>query len=457
MLVSLGEIFLDSEDQHQALAAHATDNFATTIGPFDYRYQSFLDYEIPRTDWLVVSDGSLLLTTRDFRYSKERMEQPYMKALIWKFFFAGAEIISPILNESRWDAVAILLDCLELEPCSVLHNTSTSTHIHVGIQVPKDVPLSRMQVGDDCTRVAAVWYLFETFILQIHPEHRVNEYCRRTRRTPLARACNQREFIQRLYEVENPMSINRIMNNNRVTYRQNQETIISSRFFGASFDNLDSDTKFTIEFRSHEGTKDIDAIECWGKLVMRLFDQAVQCDWEYIRSLVDLTDALQDQSCYGPEQTRPVMEWRRWTQHMHYLFVNFLAGQQMRDEYLHPNNPGSLEEAILRIEQLADESSADPQLRNKRAEELLIKRLAIYMSNRRAKFKDLHEARFSNFMRWDSEARRDPHPNDYMDFPNPSGIVQDVGWRDVPINDRSPRPDEVVEARAIRPGVPLAR
>ena len=42
MLVSLGEVFMDEEEQHQALAEHATDNFATTIGPLNPLYDQYM-------------------------------------------------------------------------------------------------------------------------------------------------------------------------------------------------------------------------------------------------------------------------------------------------------------------------------------------------------------------------------------------------------------------------------
>lgn len=449
MLASLGQIMEDA-DLHQTIAEHASDYFATTIGPFDPLYEDYKCYEAPREDWIIVSDASLLVTTRDFRYSKERMEKPRMKALLWKFFFSGAEVVSAILDEECWNTVALLLDSLQAEPCSVIHNSSTSTHVHVGIHVPGTQSLSPLDVNDDCTRVAAIWYIFETFINLLHPEHRVNEYCKRSRRSPLAKQCDQGEFVQKLQDSKTPRNIHQIMNNTEVVRRRGRETIVTSRYFGASFENVQSDKKFTIEFRSHEGTNDFGAIECWGKLLMRLFDQAVESDWEYIWSLVDLTDGLEDQKCYGPEKTRPVTEWRRWVQHMHYLFVNFLAGQEMRNKYLNDDDPGSLEAAILELEELVDldDDSVDVEQRAKREEELLIKRLAIYMTNRRAKFKNLHEGRFSNFVRWDSEGRRDPQIDDFMDYPNPTGIVRDGVGRDIPINEFRPQPEEVDAVRA---------
>lgn len=443
MLVSIGEVFRTTGDLFQAIANHVTDYDAVTIGPHNPDYHRYKAYEIPRGDWIIVSDGSLWVRDRDFRYSKERMEQPHMKAMLWAFYFTGAEIVSPILHEGRWNFVSRLLDSLQTEPCSVIHNTSTSTHVHVGVLTPNEEPHSETEIMDGCTKVAAVWYIFETFISQLHPEHRVNDYCKRTRRSPLARRCNQSEFIQRLYEAGSPMNIYNIINNNTIAHRRGQEVLSGSRYCGACFENLQSDTKFTIEFRSHEGTKDFNAIECWAKLVMRLFDQAVQSDWKYIWSLVALTDGLRDQSCYGPEQSRPVAEWRRWVRHMHHLFLNFLAGERMRTEYLHAHDPGSLEAAILTLEELAAEDPAYGHLLAKREEELLIKRLAIYMTNRRAKFQSLHEVRFLDFVRWNSDAERDPHPDDYVDYPNPSGIVRDKAGKDIPINEQEPRPEEL--------------
>lgn len=449
--MSLAEIFADNNGQHQELAEHATRYGAITIGPRDQQYLLYRSYQIPREDWIIVPDGSVGVTTRDFRFSKERMEEPHMKALLWALHYAGAEIVSSILDESFWGSVWKLLESLQTVPCSVLYNHSTSTHIHVGILVPNE-EISESDILQNCRKLAAVWYIFETYINLIHPEHRVNDFSQRSRRSPLAEKCNQRQFVQKLIDADSAGNIHFIINNVMADYENGEESLVGSRFFGASFENLENDKKFTIEFRAHEGTKDFDAVQCWGKLVMRLFDQAAASDWEYIWKLVSLTDGLSDRKCYGPEKTRPFAEWKLWVQHMHYLFVNFLAGERMRGEYLQSNNPGSLEAAILPLQGLVGVggASTDPHLQAKREEELLIKRLAIYMTNRRTKFKKLHEARFLDWENWDSEGRRDPKAEDYMDYPNPSGIVRDEAGRDIPINWLQPEPEEMIPTRLRR-------
>ena len=446
IIVRLTEIYPDIIDLFQAVADHVTDNDAITIGPRHTLYDSYHQYEIPRDHWIIVEDGSLGAEITDFRYSKERVDTPHMKAALWLLYFCGAEIVSPILHEGRWDFVSNLLKSLGTEPCSVFHNTSTSTHIHVGVQVPGEEVCGATAI-DTCTKVAAVWFIFETFLNLLHPDHRVNGWCKRSRRSPLARKYKQNEFIEKLTEDKNPKNIYLMMNNTLYTHADGEESLIGDRYFGVSFGNLERDYKYTIEFRSHEGTNDIDAIECWGKLVMRLFDQAAQSDWEYIWSLVYLTDGLSDRNMYGPEPTRLLPEWRQWIQHMHYLFLNYLAGEKMREEYLDCDDIGSLEEAILPLEQLAGDAAANPQLRDKREEELLIKRFALYMKNRRAKFRNLHDRKYFDFMEWDSSDERYPYPDDYVDYPNPSGIVTDEAGRDIPINLSQPTPEEIAAAQ----------
>lgn len=426
---------------HNTIADHIAAFGVNVIKPID---PNFLDYRsglMKRHDWLITHDASLDIDYREFRYSRERMEFPKMSMFTWVNLWKGVEVISPVLDESHWDKVAIVLQALDTPPVGVYHNKSTSTHVHVGVQVPGLGPNTTEEALEGLKRIASLWYLFEGYINLLHPAFRMNNFCRRTRKNKFAKDTTQMEFINEIYNSTEVQNVHNIMNN--LGYWKCDVTNVwnyrPSRLFGANFENLILPHKWTIEFRALEGTKDLSDLQCWAKIVMRFCDQAIITDWSYIKNLIYYTDKLNDNQIFGHENSRPVEKWQQWAQIMQNFWLNFLAGDGLRAKFLNEQDPPSLENSVLNIPwELTHEEENNPGIKAQREEELLLKTIAVWSQYRRDKHHPLHADLYSNWEGFHSDSwsddDEDPRPEAFIDFPNPSGIVADETGKDLPLS-----------------------
>ncbi|KAF8430292.1 putative amidoligase enzyme-domain-containing protein [Tirmania nivea] len=391
------------------------------IHPQNPQFSGYLYGEIQRKDWMIVDDTTVLVKIGDFRYSREREHYPHMGSREWARLWCGAELVSPILTENNWEEVEVILNAIQTPPMAVIHNKTTSTHIHIGIQPHSAAPLDAEVGLYDIKRVAAIYYIFETYLNLLCPDHRVNRYCRRTRRSHFAKRNTQREFCQAIYELQRLGDVFDLMNCLGI---EGDDELLTGRYFGGNFANcVNVWDKWTIEFRSHEGTKNSNGLEFWVKLLMRLFDEAVASDWDYIMYLCDSSESFNAEGMCGDENDRELYAWRVWVLSMHHLFLLFLAGPILRDKYMDPLAPQALEENILsQPPQMTDEEYSDDNVRPVREEEMLLQNLINYMTEREYKFSPQYE-RFmeGNFQDWSSDNVRDDLPGDWVDYPNPSG------------------------------------
>jgi len=396
----------------------------------DYRYG-----RLKRTDWLIVKDPSVNLSCNDFRYSRERQLYPGIGMATWLQFYKDAEIVSPILTENNWGQVEAILDAIKSPPMAVIHNKSTSTHIHIGIQPHSMAPLDTEAALHDLKRVAAVYYIFETYLNLLCPDHRVNSFCHRTRRSYFGKkARTERDFCEAVYSIQRLQDLHYLMNCDGLSGRD--QTPITNRYYGANFANCANVwEKWTVEFRSHEGTKNKSDLQFWGKLLMRLFDQAVAADWDFIMYLCDTSESFNTEGACGDINGRDLNAWRTWAASIHCLFIVFLAGPVLRGKHMNMTDLAALEKNILsQPSHMTDKEYADRDVRPVREEELLLQNLIHYMLAREDKFRPQYERFMSgNFADWSSDNPRDDLPGDWVDYPNPSGIVLDEFGKDIPI------------------------
>ena len=423
--------------QYTIVARHIqTLTILDIIHPEYPYYNEYKNGRRERSDWMIIGDSSVEPNDEDFRYSRERMLYPHLSLLSWYQLWNAAEIISPILTENNWGEVVAILNAIQTPPMGVIHNKSTSTHIHIGIQPNSAAPLGTEGGLHTLKHVAAVYYIFETYLNLLCPDHRVNTFCRRTRRSYFGKRNTPREFCDAIYDVKSLRNIHYYMNCAGVD--ENDE-LIPERYYGANFANcMHPWEKWTVEFRSHEGTKDSYDLQSWGKILMRLFDQAVAADWDYILELCASSESFDSEEMCGDENDRELDAWREWVASMHILFVTFLAGPALRENHMDPEAPSTLEEYILsQPTQMTNEEYADDDIRPVREEEILLQNLINHIIAREYKFKPQYETFMEgNFDDWSSEYVRDDLPGDWVDYPNPSGIVLDYLGRDIPINSR---------------------
>jgi len=434
-IVRHAEPATSNKRQYTIVAGHIkSETNLNIIHPEDPRYHEYQLGRIKREEWMITSDPSVGVDNNDFRYSRERQLYPHMSLYTWTQLWNGAEIVSPILNENNWEEVASILNAIQTPPMGVIHNKSTSTHFHIGIQRHSEAPLDAELGLHDIKRVAAIYYIFETYLNLLCPDHRVNDYCHRTRRSYFAKRNTQREFCEAIYNLENLTDVHDFINCQGII---GDKEPIPSRYFGGNFANcMQVWQKWTVEFRSHEGTKDSESLESWGKLLLRLFDQATTAGWDYVMYLCDTSESYNAKKICGNENDRDLDAWRLWITSMHHLFVMFLAGSAFRDKHLNPEKPTTLEQYILsQPQEMTDEEYADINVRRVREEEILLQKLITYVTARERKFKPQYE-RFmeGNFEDWSSDHPRETLPSDWVDYPNPSGIVNDHIGRDIPVS-----------------------
>ncbi|KAF8469172.1 putative amidoligase enzyme-domain-containing protein [Kalaharituber pfeilii] len=412
------------------------------IGPQNRNWESIYMSEItkPASAWFVGSDASVAPERRDFLYCAERVANPYLKFFDWIGYWHGTEIVSAVLNEQQWEEVWNTLNVISGPPASVLYNTSTSTHVHIGIEVPGAPPLSHWDLIDAIKRLSGIWYLFEGYLIRLFPEYRVGEYTKRVRRTPLARACrNQAEWIDAMYNATTRERIVQLTNNTFIVKRgRDGERIQTSRHFTMNTTNITGgEGKFTIEFRQHEGTKDFEGIQNWTRILMRFFDLSVRFSWNDILNLTDKFDAMCDQAIYGDEKNRTPPQWLEWAAEMHTHFAYTLLGERLIRKYTPQGtqpNPEQIIATIMQLEELNGEeleevANGNIQLEEDREEELAVQRMIAWMRARELKFRNGHNRRAARWAAWDSEIERRAMSSDYKDYPNPSGRVYDQNGR----------------------------
>ena len=422
--------------QYEIVGRHIESHTALQIiHPGLPLYNDYYCGRLKRHDWIVMGDVSISLKRDDFRYSRERLFYPDMSVHSWARLWDGVEIVSPVLTESSWENVDAIMKAIETPPMAVIHNKSTSTHIHIGIQPYSKPPLDAETGLHDLKHVAAVYYIFETYLNLLCPDHRVNTFCHRIRRSFFARKSKtQREFCQKIYSLQTLQEVHSLMNCEAL---DDVDEIMASRYFGVNFENCKNVwEKWTVEFRSHEGTKNSSDLRYWGKLLMRLFDQAVASDWAYIMFLCDSSESFSSEWMCGHQDNRDLNSWRKWTAGMHILFVMFLAGPALRDKHMNPVAPDTLEKFIFsQPPQMTDEEYADIDVRPAREEEILLQNLVNHITAREGKFKPLYERYMKGtFQDWSSDNPRDDLPADWVDYPNPSGVVLDSYGLDTPFN-----------------------
>ena len=370
----------------------------------------------------------------DFCYSRERQLYPRMAVNTWYQLWIAGELVSPILTENNWGEVEAIMKAIQIPPVAVIHNKSTSTHIHIGIQPHSVAPLDSETGLYDLKRVAAVFYIFEIYLNLLCPHHRVNDWCHRVRRSYFGRRGTQREFCETISNLQNLRELHTLMNCPNLDI---DGIPYSSRYYGGNFANcMNVWEKWTVEFRSHEGTKNYAGLQSWGKLLLRLFDQAVAADWDFIIDLCDTTESFNMEGTYGDTKSRGLSSWRNWVASMHVLFVMFLAGPVIRSKHMNMVDLPAMENYILsQPPQMTDEEYADDDVRYLREEEMLLQNLFNFLLARENKFSSQYEAYMQgNFEDWSSDNPRDDLPGDYVDYPNPSGIVRDQFGKDIPVD-----------------------
>ena len=421
---------------------------AVELGYHEYRPKlpdGCFPTEGPPRLWTITEDGSVSIKPRDFRYSRERQENPHQKRHNFVDIYHGMEIISPVLTVNDFPALESVMGYMTTKPFRVLHNASTSTHVHVGIEDPEHEVVSAAEYLVHIKKVAAIWFIFETFINFHFPAYRVNHFCRRSRRTPLAKSSTQTHFLDTIRRCR-LSGVQQLMNHTGIR-RKKPLLLDQSRNFAANFDNANNMgmTKWTIEFRIHEGSVKMEDIENWCNVLMSLFDAAILLNWETIRHLARVTDALSDKKAYDEEPLRNQASWEGWLEEMHTLFVNLLAGEHLRDKHLgihHDVPPQHLEQQICNLQEMTpeEEASATNDEREVRATELFIQKSAQWLRKRRAKWKATHLRMIPKWDEWDSESDRSSSPTDFTDFPNSSGLVLDSSGMDIEINENPPSP-----------------
>ncbi|KAF8455958.1 putative amidoligase enzyme-domain-containing protein [Terfezia claveryi] len=420
---------------HTVAAQHIQKHTAIDIiHPGSPHYEHYRAGIKKRKDWMIVNDPTVYLNPNEFRYSRERQLYPNMGLPTWFQLWKGAEIVSPILTERSWGEVEDILEAIQTPPMAVIHNKSTSTHIHIGIQTHSGAPLGAEEGLNDLKKVAAVFYIFETYLNLLCPDHRVNDWCHRTRRNMFAKRCTEREFCETLSNIESLRDLHYFMN---CTGLSRNDDPMASRYFGGNFANcMNVWEKWTIEFRSHEGTKNNNDLLSWGKLLMRLFDQAVDANWDFIMYLCDSAEHLNSEGICGSMHDRDLKAWRVWVLSMHSLFIMFLVGRNLCGKHMDMVNPQALEQYILsQPPEMTDEELVNDIVRSVREEEMLLQNFIIYMTMREAKFSPQYEKFMGgNFEDWSSANSRMELPGDWIDYPNPSGIVRDRFGRDIPID-----------------------
>ncbi|RPB23960.1 hypothetical protein L211DRAFT_868120 [Terfezia boudieri ATCC MYA-4762] len=422
-------------DHHSVIARHIQQHTAIDIiNPNSPHYNDYHDGSLKRQHWMIVDDPTVNLEYIDFRYSRERQLYHNMGVRTWFQLWSSAEIISPVLTERSWGDIEVILKAMQTPPMAVLHNKTTSTHIHIGIQTHSGAPLGVEEGLNGLKRVAAVFYIFETYLNLLCPDHRVNDWCHRTRKSYFSQRSREREFCEAIFNLESFRELHYFMN---CPGLGRDDDPMASRYFGGNFGNcMNVWEKWTIEFRSHEGTKNNNDLQSWGKLLMRLFDQAVDTDWDFIMYLSDSVEHLNSEGICGSMNDRDLVAWRVWVLSMHTLFIMFLVGRVIRDKHLDMVNPQALEQYLLsQPPQMSDKEFTDDIVRPVREEEMLLQNFIKYMTMREAKFSPQYEKFMEgNFEDWSSENSREALPCDWVDYPNPSGIVRDRFGMDIPIN-----------------------
>ena len=113
----------------------------------------------------------------------------------------------------------------------------------------------------------------------------------------------------------------------------------------------------------------------------------------------------------------------------------FLAGLVVRSKHMSMVDLPAMENYIIsQPPQMTDEEYADDDVRSLREEEMLLHNLFNYMFARDNKFSSQYEVYMQgNFEDWSWDNSRDDLPGDWVDYPNPSGIVRNQFGKDIPI------------------------
>ncbi|KAL7272906.1 hypothetical protein RUND412_004258 [Rhizina undulata] len=231
--------------------------------------------ELPSyTKWVVTEDSSIM-------YDPSKIIGLFSEHPPWRLeqlIHGGVEIISPLLHvvpPEDWKAeisnvLRILKDNYRLH-----FNRSTGLHVHVAygeseLSFPK------------LLNIASVLVLFEPIIERwVHPGHRgvpsLNEYIKSNRKNAKLENLTNLQVSEWISGCKTVAALQDVVNHAHASYKGRSKQM--------KYNFMSLSVIGTIEFRQHEGTKDVEDIQMWVLLCTTLVRAAAAIDDETIREM----------------------------------------------------------------------------------------------------------------------------------------------------------------------------